>query len=236
MDDFAEAEDCCADKVNAEEIALRLGDMIPPGVAVLAGPIEDFTTSLFPEELDTIANSVAKRRQAFSTGRALARQALSHLGQAAVAIPVGDHRAPLWPDGMTGSISHSRRVCAAIAARVSQVPILGLDIEWSGDVSDKLMARISTPAEIIRNRREVSAHDLAACLFSAREAVFKAYNPITQAWLDFRDVEIDLNGRRGAFEARLVNPRRPALFGRRTFEGRYAVVRGFVIAVVATKA
>lgn len=98
------------------------------------------------------------------------------------------------------------------------------------------MARISTPAEIVRNRREVSAHDLAACLFSAREAVFKAYNPITQAWLDFRDVEIELNGRRGTFEARLVKPRRPSLLGRRTIEGRYAVVRGFAIALVATKA
>lgn len=69
--DFTEAEEYCADRVDAEEIALWLGGMIPPSVAVLAGPIEDFTASLFPEELDTVANSVAKRRQAFSTGRAL---------------------------------------------------------------------------------------------------------------------------------------------------------------------
>ncbi|MGX9147748.1 hypothetical protein [Mesorhizobium sp. 128a] len=47
-----------------------------------------------------------RRRREFGWGRHHAREALRHLGFAPVAILSRD-RAPLWPSGVVGSISHS---------------------------------------------------------------------------------------------------------------------------------
>lgn len=69
-------------------------------------------------------------------------------------------------------------------------------------------------------------------LFSAKESVYKAWFPITGAWLGFQDAELSFD-RVGGFRARvLIEP--PVVRGRLVdgFEGRYLVRDGLVLTSV----
>ena len=228
------------DRIDARSIATCIDRMLSVNLSlaagVLAAPIEDRTGQLFPMELEGIRHAVPKRRHEFATGRALAREALASIGYDPQPIPVDCHRRPVWPTGAIGSVSHSGSVCAVIVARTLDISSIGLDIEQTADVSGELMCRIARSEEIRRNRSKVSEHDLPACLFSAREAFFKAYHPVTDVFLDFHDVEITLSGANGMFTAELLDPDKPPLFGRRVFQGSYGLNQGFALAVLATKA
>ncbi|MBV8826510.1 MAG: 4'-phosphopantetheinyl transferase superfamily protein [Hyphomicrobiales bacterium] len=207
--------------------------IVPPNTAVVAAAVADATADLYPQELRAIAKAVTKRRHEFATGRALARLALAQLGYGRMPIPVGPQRRPMWPAGTIGSLSHCRGLCAAVVARTPQTRALGLDLEWIRDVSEEIVFTITTATELARNRNEIPETELPGCLFSIREAVFKAYNPVTESFLDFKDVEVELDGRTNSFAARLANGQRPSFLGSRIIGGRFAVVRGFAVCLVA---
>src|SRR5215469_16812348 len=71
---------------------------------------------LRPAEAAIVARAVEKRRAEFATGRACAHAALDAWGAPDAPLLPGPDRAPLWPDGFVGSISHARGACAAVAA------------------------------------------------------------------------------------------------------------------------
>jgi 4'-phosphopantetheinyl transferase EntD len=218
---------------DVAEILLCLRRIATAGIAVVAAAVADVTADLYPQELCAVARAVIKRQHEFATGRALARLALAQLGYARMPIPVGPQRRPIWPAGTTGSLSHCRGLCAAVVARTPHTQALGLDLEWTPDVSEEIMSTITTPTEVARNRNEIPEEELPGCLFSIREAVFKAYNPLTESFLDFKDVEVELDVSTSSFAARLANPQRPAFLGSRMIDGRFAIVRGFAVCLVA---
>ena len=47
-----------------------------------------------------------KRLSDFATGRYCAMKALEQFGIQDAIIPIGEDRAPIWPEGIVGSISH----------------------------------------------------------------------------------------------------------------------------------
>jgi 4'-phosphopantetheinyl transferase EntD len=63
-------------------------------------------------------------------------------------------------------------------------------------------------------------------LFSAKEAVYKAWYPVTRDWLDFADVAVRFDPP-GRFRAGLSRPG-PVV----NLDGRYAVRRGLVLTIV----
>ncbi len=81
-------------------------------------------------------------------GRACARAALVQLGYGAVALPMGTDRAPCWPTGATGSITHTHGYCAAVVAATTQIRALGLDAEPQDSVKPHLWRRICSPEEL----------------------------------------------------------------------------------------
>ncbi len=64
--------------------------------------------ALLPEERQFLIKAVPKRIHEFAGGRACARAALSQIGYGGVAVLRGADRAPIWPAGATGSITHTR--------------------------------------------------------------------------------------------------------------------------------
>ena len=63
---------------------------------------------LLPEERGAVAKAVPKRVAQFTAGRVCARRALAQLGNTEpVPILMGEDRAPQWPAGYVGSISHT---------------------------------------------------------------------------------------------------------------------------------
>lgn len=131
---------------------------------------------LHPEEEAALRGAGPKRRREFRAGRACARRALARLGVSPGPLPAGADRAPLWPPGVVGSLSHTAGLCVAAVGRRSELRGLGVDAERRGAVGAKLLARIAREAE-----REWMARapappglDWPTLLFSAKESVYKA--------------------------------------------------------------
>ena len=64
-----------------------------------------------------VERSVPRRRAEYLAGRRAAQAALLEHGVAACDIGTGGDRAPAWPEGYTGSITHSVRMAAAVWER-----------------------------------------------------------------------------------------------------------------------
>src|SRR5450432_2196927 len=101
--------------------------LYPPGavafeVCGVHGPWD-----LTPEESDFLAGAVPGRVKEFGAGRACARAGLASLGWNDVSIPSGPDRAPIWPDGVVGSITHVEDYCLAVVARQDRIASLGVD-------------------------------------------------------------------------------------------------------------
>jgi len=135
-----------------------------------------------------------KRLIDFSTGRYCAMQALEQIGIENVIIPTGKDRAPIWPEGIVGSISHCDSLTGAIVAKSSDTISLGLDIEEIGRVTPDLWDLVFTENEKNYLFR-LSDEDIlvqSTAIFSIKEAFYKFQHPLTNTFLDFLDVEVSL--------------------------------------------
>src|SRR5688500_10573337 len=82
--------------------------LVPAGCCVSTGPDDALPDPLFPEEEKAVAGALERRRREFALGRMHARRALGSLGYPDVCIGVRHDRAPLWPAGIVGSITHTQ--------------------------------------------------------------------------------------------------------------------------------
>jgi 4'-phosphopantetheinyl transferase EntD len=208
-------------------------ELVSATVTTVATRVE-LDTELFEDEVRSLGRAVDTRRREFTTGRACARAALGRLGLPATAVPSGGRGEPLWPAGVVGSITHCERYRACALARARDVRSLGIDAEVDAPLPAGILAAISSSDE----RRALAAHGPGACwdrlLFSAKEAVFKAWFPLTGCGLGFDDVDVRIDPDRAAFRARLLVDRSvpgdvavPA-----EFVGRWGVAGGIVATAV----
>jgi 4'-phosphopantetheinyl transferase EntD len=84
---------------------------------------------VFPEEEAVIRRAVEKRRREFRTVRHCARRALRELGLPPAAVLPGEHREPVWPPGVVGSLTHCTGYRAAAVAHQREVLTVGIDAE-----------------------------------------------------------------------------------------------------------
>ena len=155
----------------------------------------DLTVSTpYAVEREAMERAVPSRRAEFVTGRSVARAALAELGVPAGPIARRPDRAPDWPPGIVGSITHTRGLCAAVVARhrgVLAPPLgLGIDVEVDAVIDDAVVQRVLTTRE--RAALGASTGRDAVVAFSAKESLFKAINPLTGVWLEANDVEVEL--------------------------------------------
>jgi enterobactin synthetase component D len=126
---------------------------------------------VLPQE---IANSVKKRQAEFLAGRYAARQlaiALELDEATAFSVNIGRHRAPVWPHGITGSITHNSSSARCMMS-ASQSPIfLGLDMEHmlSDAVTNDIAGQVCKPSELQHIQLQGIAKNIALSLiFSAK--------------------------------------------------------------------
>lgn len=158
------------------------------------------------------------------------------LGCSEPVVEVAEDRRPVWPRGFTGSISHCRTLCGAIAARTDRHQSLGLDLDTRDDLDSDLVEQICRPSEL----REAEHARLGGAvrvhrpklLFVIKEAVFKAYHPLTGYFLDFLEVTVTLHPRTGSFMAR-IDDRCPPLEHGRILTGRCGTMADHLVVVVA---
>lgn len=174
--------------------AARLSALLPDGVHVLIAQPRHAQAALHPLEqahLD-LRHMQPVREREFRVGRALAREALAHLGVTDHALLPAQTREPLWPRGIVGSISHADGICAVAIAESRRFSGLGIDLEQIGRIDHSIAKTVCTPEEL----QEVNDVQQLSLRFSAKESIFKTLFPSTRHFLDFHDVALILDGDR----------------------------------------
>jgi 4'-phosphopantetheinyl transferase EntD len=219
--------------VRGCETSPVLGSLLPPSVITIEAFADDPDTRPFPGEEDLIATAVATRRREFVTARRCAREALAGLGIAPVPIRPGPRREPLWPGGVAGSITHCAGYRAAAVVRTSDVASIGIDAETHAPLPPRVIPAVTAPGDV-EHLAELAARDPSVhwdrLLFSAKEAVYKAWFPLTGRWLGFEDAALTIDPAERTFTARL---RVDAPFD--ALHGRYLITGGLVLAAVSAQ-
>ena len=214
-----------------------LDGLFPHDVVVEAAGADAPAAALYDVEEEAVARSVEKRRRDFALGRTCARAALQRLGVPPVAIPVGAKRAPTWPPGVVGAITHCEGLAAAAVAWQDRYAGIGLDAEVAAPLEEALARLIATPAE--RERHAATAPpegtDWTKLTFSGKESVHKAVAPMSGVTLGFHDVELEFDVERSTFRALLVGAERPGLPVFDRLEGTYRIRDGYVITAVTIR-
>ncbi len=175
--------------VRPEDLRDLLNGVTLPGglVWAVSEPVEDLS-ELFPEERAGISRAVPKRQAEFAGGRLAARAALRQLGLRDVAIPKGADRAPVWPEGVVASITHTEGLCLAMAARARDWRGLGIDLEVDRPMRSELIRSIASVPELAR-LSPMPFSRAGVRIFSAKEAAYKAQYPLTGALFGFEAME-----------------------------------------------
>jgi 4'-phosphopantetheinyl transferase EntD len=212
-----------------------IGELFPPEVAVVCATPEMEDAPLHPDEAAVTGRMAVKRLREYTLGRACAREALALLEIEDFALVNDAERVPVWPDGIVGSLTHSRGLVAAAAARWGAVRGVGLDIERGRTLEASMLERICAPSERARLQDVPVPEELggpALLAFSAKEAFYKCYYPIARTFLGFLDAEISFSPAEQTFTARLLRDDAPAAHGARVFHGRYALLEAHVATAV----
>lgn len=208
-------------------------EILPAAVAAVEAFDDPPDAMLYPEERAVVARAVDKRQREFATARVCARAALAALGLPPAPILPGQRGAPGWPDGVVGSMTHCAGYRGAALAHARDMLTIGIDAEVHEELPGGVLDLVSVPEERPRLRR-LAADEPGVCwdrlLFSAKEAVYKAWFPLTRTWLDFAEADLTLHPS-GGFSARLLVP--GPVSG---FEGRWLARDGLVLTAIAVPA
>jgi 4'-phosphopantetheinyl transferase EntD len=219
---------------NPAQLSAELSGLFPAGVVAVELTSEAPRTVLTSVELSSITHCADKRIQDFTRGRACAHRALGELGIRDFSLLAGQKREPIWPQGITGSITHTAGFAAAVVARRADIASLGVDCEIIESVDEELWERICTPTEQARLARlpVVERRRQAALTFAAKEAFYKCQFALSHEWVGFEDVNIEpLDWPASAGSLRII-PQNPlpvtdgwvaSLVGRFQFRERWVV-------------
>ena len=221
----------------SEAVFQALVDTIPghPVAVAVTDPRLDYSGA-FPAEIDELPRAVEKRRREYIAGRVAAHRAMEKLGLTARPVLANRSRAPSWPRGLTGSLSHNDTICVAAVARSSQVRSLGIDVEDDAPLAADLVATVCTLEERawLATQPEAARGNLAKLIFSAKEAVYKCQYPVSHRVLEFTAVLVTPDTDTGQFEATFLESSGPFPAHAR-LDGRFAVTGGLIhTAVVLT--
>ncbi|MFG2139777.1 4'-phosphopantetheinyl transferase [Streptomyces sp. NPDC048650] len=217
-----------------------IGKLLPAPIATAEAFEDDPLSMMYPEERALVASAVAHRQREFGTVRGCARTALAELGRAPAPILPGPGRAPQWPDGIVGAMTHCTGYRAAAVARATDVASIGLDAEPNEPIGDPgVIDLVTLPEERAQLPRLAALQpDISwdRLIFSAKESVYKAWYPLTGRWLDFEEARITLDPTDATFTARLLVPG-PVVDGSEVteFGGRWLIGSGLVVTAIVVE-
>ena len=214
--------------------ALRL--LAGPDLAVVVRKLQDPAEPLWATEQPAMVRAIPARIAEFAAGRTAARAAMQALGLPKAAIPMGPDRAPVWPAGLVGSISHSAGFCAALVARTGAITGIGVDLEPDDPLGADLWPEVCGSAELtaLGQMPKVSRGRTAKLIFSAKECTYKCIYPQIQTVLGFAALDIRLDQPSGVFDATLLHPAEPFTAGA-VWRGKFALIQGLIATVLVLR-
>jgi enterobactin synthetase component D len=147
----------------------------------------------------------------FAAGRECASRAIEQLlgAPSPDALPRGPAGEPVWPAGLTGSITHTGDFVAAAVAPSSMARGLGLDAEQvvSPERAARVASIVTQPGEACLGPQTVSDALRVTLLFSIKEAVFKCLYPLVLTRFYYPALLVTgLDFDQGIFHAELALP------------------------------
>ncbi|MEV6065817.1 4'-phosphopantetheinyl transferase Npt [Nocardia sp. NPDC052001] len=220
-----------------------LGRILPDGIAAAELTAYPEDLKAHPAEEHLIARAVEKRRRDFIGARHCARQALTQLGEPAVAIGKGEDGGPQWPRGVVGSITHCDGYKAAALAHKLRFRSVGIDAEPHAALPDGVLESVSLAPERdwLKAVLPGTGLHLDRLLFCAKEATYKAWRPLTGIWLGFEDAHITFTVDEesagtgaGTFHTELLIPGLAIDGGAplKSFDGRWLISDGLILTAI----
>lgn len=215
--------------------------ILPSGVVAAELFTDPPGLSPHPLEAPLVAKAVDKRKREFTSARHCARVAMGKLGVEPAPIMRGKSGAPQWPKGIVGSLTHCDGYRGAVLGYAMQVRSVGIDAEPHGPLPDGVLDAVSIEPE----RKWLAGTDPEEMhwdrlLFCAKEATYKAWEPLTGRWLGFEDAHITFErtgtgeNLSGTFTSELLVPGEtldgPPLT---SFDGRWLVADGLIVTAIA---
>jgi 4'-phosphopantetheinyl transferase EntD len=193
---------------------------------------------VFPAEQAALRRAAPKRRREYTTVRHCARLALARLDVAPMAIINGPDRAPIWPPGIVGSLTHTSGYHAAVVARSWYLASVGIDAEPDEPLSPTVFDRVVTaPERAHLATLPATGPAWDRVLFCAKESTYKAWYPLARRWLGFDDAQVSIQPDDGTLVVTL--PVAGSLVAGRelhTLAGRWAARDGHVSSAVTVPA
>jgi len=218
---------------NKERLALARPLFAADVALALEDPLGQPAPPLPQESACLSANAVEKRKREFAAGRAAARAAMVELGLPPQPILIAENRAPIWPEGLVGSITHTKSCALAVAAR--QDPSepdtllgLGIDVEEDTPLAEDLWRAICSPAEQDWARAQANPGQMAKLIFSAKEAAYKCQFARSARYFGFDGMELEIDSNAGCFRARFCMDQPPFKCGDH-INGRFAIGAGLIL-------
>lgn len=137
----------------------------------------------------SLRNAVPKRQAEFLAGRYCLRRAEQALNGQRSEIAVGIDRAPVWPPGLAGSVSHVEGYALAVVCASQGGRSIGIDVERLSEQlePEEVLRQVATPEELFLIRHLGDARGFTV-MFSAKEAIYKALYPSARRYIDFNEV------------------------------------------------
>lgn len=198
-------------------------------VIVLTSLVDaEATQSLGPGEQVLVRDAVRKRQIEFATVRKLARQALAVLGMPASEILHDREGAPVWPEGVAGSLTHCTTRGLVAIGRAGELGTVGIDAEDRVELPDHVWSLVfdEREAQFLEAQPPAERARSALMMFSAKEAFYKAQFPRSKTVLNFGDVCVERVQREtpdrfeGTFSCRLLREV-PNLPSEQPYAGRF---------------
>jgi enterobactin synthetase component D len=174
-----------------------------------------------------LARAAGARRLEFVAGRLCAARALATvLPQWSGEIGVADDRAPCWPAGVTGSITHAAGFASAAVAPAARARGIGVDSEllMTAETVASVRDVVQSPADRLAVGSDLPEEAAFTVLFSAKESVFKCLHPTVRRMFFFEHVGVTLLPGASAFRATLLVDLGDELPAGLALDGRYAIV------------
>lgn len=185
---------------------------------------------------ETLHRAVNKRKAEFLAGRYCAKMALSELNVDDFTVTADKNRAPQWPSGIKGAITHSNH--NALVALNSDPSVLGIGIDVESVMTDKTMndvkeAIVKGSENDFLTLPNTTAGTVVSLIFSIKESFFKAAYPSTGYYFDFDAVTIDqLDFAQGRFELTVNQNLNPQLTPGMQFSGHFCFVGEQVLSLI----
>lgn len=191
----AEASELATRQMQGGRRHSRIARILPFYVSEYENPIIEPVNTLHIEEraLTQTHRMSPNRKLEFTRGRVCARNAMAALGTVDAPVLIAASGGPEWPKGLIGSITHCTDYCAAAVARTANVQAIGIDAELWPQFPIEITDHIATSNET-QCFDESTPLELTSCiLFSAKESIYKALNPMIMEFFSFLDVSINVS-------------------------------------------